>query len=411
VAVDDGVHVFRDDDDGYLAWLAANPHGYVTNILGSYSLAAARTHRSVCHTINGRPPRGGKWTAPYEKWCAERLDDLDRKAVVLCGDPATRCGTCRPTTAAVQPISLAPTKKGGGATLPAGRCEIHGPALDSTVVQAWADDYIRFERRPPWQEQLRNEIRSGCSQLEPSPEQVLHATFFGAKHPKADVENLVLYNIDSFKVPGRNGIRFEHGGTVPPAPDDAEYQFGYSYALAPRSGSFTHWRQGRRLASFDWTDLGASTRDTRLANVWLAVWRAKAQLFFPLIGPDTPFGVRVQVRPPYRCQPVWGGLVKGIFDGVICAFQAHTDTTVLPEVVPRLAKTLPAEPVEIEGYLRSRHRAVLGEVRRLVAPYQAGVKWDPSDHLCLVGDLLAVEPKPKDDHWAITGEIFELARR
>ena len=321
-----------------------------------------------------------------------------------------RCGTCLPAGAAVQPISRAKTKKTGGAVLPAGRCEIHGPS-DSAVVQAWADDYIRFERRPPWQEQLRNEIRNGSSQLEPSAAQVLHATFFGAKHPKADVENLVLYNIDTFKVSGRNGIRFEHGDTVPPAPDDAEYQFCYSYALAPRSGSFTHWRQGRMLASFDWTDLGVSTSDLRLAKVWRELWRRKAQPFVPVIGPDTPFGIRVEVRPPHGHRPVWGGLVKGIFDGVICAFQAHLDTTVLPEVVPRLAKALSADPDEIEGYLRSKRRAVLGEVQRLVAPYRSGVKWDPSDHLCVAGELLAVEPEPDDVHWRITGEVFELSRR
>jgi hypothetical protein len=51
---------------------------------------------------------------------------------------------------------------------------------------------------------------------------------------------------------------------------------------------------------------------------------------------------------------------------------------------------------------------VLGAVHRLVSPYQAGVKWDPSDHLCVAGELLAAEPV--DDRWAIKGEIFELSR-
>ena len=64
MAVDGGVREFRDDDDGYLNWLAANPDGYVTNILRSRSLITARTHRAVCHTIKGRPPRGGSWTGP-----------------------------------------------------------------------------------------------------------------------------------------------------------------------------------------------------------------------------------------------------------------------------------------------------------------------------------------------------------
>lgn len=42
-------------------------------------------------------------------------------------------------------------------------------------------------------------IRSRCGQLEPSAGQVLHATFFGAKRPNADVENVALYYIDSFR--------------------------------------------------------------------------------------------------------------------------------------------------------------------------------------------------------------------
>jgi hypothetical protein len=46
-------------------------------------------------------------------------------------------------------------------------------------------------------------------------------------------------------------------------------------------------------------------------------------------APKTPFAVRVQVRPPRGRHPVWGGLVKGIFDGLICALQAHTDAAVL----------------------------------------------------------------------------------
>lgn len=112
-----------------------------------------------------------------------------------------------------------------------GRFLIQGPAPDSPVVQAWADDYIRFEDLPAWQKSLREEIRSRCGQLEPSSGQLLHAEFFGPKHVRADVENLVLYNIGTFPISGRNGIRFEYGAVVPPAPDGAEYRFCYRYAL------------------------------------------------------------------------------------------------------------------------------------------------------------------------------------
>ncbi|PJD99788.1 hypothetical protein, partial [Mycobacterium sp.] len=106
-------------------------------------------------------------------------------------------------------------------------------------------------------------------------------------------------------------------------------------------------------------------------------------------------------------QPVLGGLVKGIFDGVICAFQAHIDTTVLPEVVARLATVLPADPLEIEDLLLDQRRAVLGAVHRLVYPYRGDVKWDPADHLCVAGELLAAEPEGL--RWAIRGELVELS--
>jgi hypothetical protein len=113
--------------------------------------------------------------------------------------------------------------------------------------------------------------------------------------------------------------------------------------------------------------------------VWLALAseRGQVEVVEPARAPETPFAVRVQVRPPHRSQPVWGALVKGIFDAVICAFQAHTDTAVLPDVVARIATVLPAEPVEIEERLVDQRRAVLGVVQRLVSPYREDVKWDP----------------------------------
>jgi hypothetical protein len=289
-----------------------------------------------------------------------------------------------------------------------GRFEVRGPVAGSAVVEAWADDYIRFERLPDWQKHLRSKIRTCCGQLEPSAGQVLHATFIGAKHANADVENLVLYYIDSFRVAGRNGIRFEHGAAVPPAPDGAEYPFCYRYALAPPLGTFTDWQQGRTLASFDWIDLGAFAGEKKLAQVWLALARGQVEVVEPACAPETPIAVKVAVRPPRGRQPVWGNLVKGIFDGVICAFQAHSDTDVLPEVVARLGTVLPADPVELEEHLLDQRRAVLGVVQQVVSPYGKGVKWDPADHMCVAGELLAAEPV--DERWAITGELVELSR-
>jgi hypothetical protein len=401
------VREFRDDDGGHRAWLVAHPDGYVINIARSHNASTARLHHAGCWTINGQSTHGGPWTVPYVKVCATKLAELDRWAINHVGQPIQRCGTCHP---AGKPGSAVSTKQPHSPVtgpLPEGRSKVHGPSAGGAVVEAWSDDYIRFERLPDWQKRLRAEIKAHCGRLKPSAAQVLHATYFGAKHPNADIENVLLYYIDSFRAPGRNGIRFEHGADIPPAPDGAEYPFCYRYALTPRSGSFIHWRPGRTLASFDWTDLGAFAGEKKLAQVWLALSRGEVEVFEPAV-PEAPFAVRVRVRPPRGLQPVWGGLVKGIFDGVICALQAHTDPTVLPEVVARLATVLPADPAEIEGRLLDQRRAVLGVVQRLVYPYRNGVKWDPADHLCVAGELLVAEPV--GERWSIKGELVELSR-
>jgi hypothetical protein len=401
---------FRDDDAGYLAWLSAHPDGYVINIGRSHGRNAARVHQAGCRTISGQSALGDVWTAgQYVKVCAEHLAELEMWEINKVEEPIRRCGICHPGRDRAPSMSPARTDPAAGPALQ-GRWEVHEPVPGGAVVEAWADDYIRFERRPAWQERLRTQIRSRCTQLQPADEQLLQATFFGTKLPNADVENLVLYNIGSFAIAGRNGIRVEYDTAVPPAPDGGRYRFCYRYALVPRSGTFNHWRQGRTLASFDWTDLGDFAGDKKLAQVWLALARSRDEGLEPACPPGTPFAVKVKIRPPHRLQRVWGGLLKGIFDGVVCAFQAHTDTQVLPVVVERLAKVLPrAEPAEIEQLLLDQRRAALGVVPRLVAPYRKGVKWNPADHLCLAGELLVADAL--DERWAIKGRIVELSGR
>lgn len=93
---------------------------------------------------------------------------------------------------------------------------------------------------------------------------------------------------------------------------------------------------------------------------------------------------------------------------LISAFQAHGDTTVLPEVVGRIATVLPADAVEIETQLLDQRRAVLGVLPRLVSPYREGVQWDPAAHWCVAGESLAADPI--GPCWAIKGELIEVIR-
>jgi hypothetical protein len=125
--------------------------------------------------------------------------------------------------------------------------------------------------------------------------------------------------------------------------------------------------------------------------------------------PETPFAVKLKIRPPRgRRVRVNSDLVKAIFDGVICAFQAQTDTAVLQLVSARIAATLHADPAEIEQLLLDQRRAVIGVVPRLVHPRGVGVQWNPSDDWCVAGELLPADPA--GERWAISGEVIELAR-
>ena len=305
---------FRDDDRGYLAWIADHPDGYVINILRSHSPANARLHHAGCWTISGEPARGGAWTGPYVKVCCGDRGELEQWALEHTGAPVKRCGACHSARdpAGAKRVAGAVSLGRFGRAASSGRTELRGPAPGRPVVEAWADDYIRFERRPEWQQRLRKEIRARARQLEPSEEQVLHATFFGAKLPNQDVENLVLYYINSFRVAGRRGVRFELAPRAPRSPTGSEYPYAYRYELAPRVGGFVHWRETRRLARFDWAELGSFSGEKKLAQVWLALARGDVEIADPVRAPDTPFSVRVTIRPPLDRTPVIGGLLKGI---------------------------------------------------------------------------------------------------
>ncbi|HTZ14452.1 MAG TPA: hypothetical protein VMC78_12685 [Mycobacterium sp.] len=404
------MHVFRGNDAGYVSWLEAHPAGFVINIHKSYNLGSARFHDASCYTLHNQR---GTLTDPYIKVCADQLVELEAWEITALRGAIQPCGSCQARPRATHTRVIGAASAAAGAA-PAGRYLVPPPEPHSSVVEAWADDYIRFENEPEWQKTLRREITSLCANLNPSADEVLHATFYGEKPARMDIENLALCNLHySFKQPGRNGIRFEHGLETAPPPDGEAYQVSYRYELAFRSNGFTDWELGRTVASFGWTDLGEFRRNKVPAQVWLALARRRAGNPQPPLAARTSFAVKVKIRPPHQNSPgPTAELLKGVVDGVVCAFQAHTDTSTSAEVAVRLAKVLPAEPAEIERLLLERRWAVLGAVPRLVILLKGdAVQWNPGDDWCDAGELLAALPEPLDPGWAISGQIFELSRR
>jgi hypothetical protein len=84
---------FEDDDDGYLAWVAAHPIGFVINTERTPRPAYIVLHRATCRSISGDPARGHRWTHDYIKVCGDR-GELEEFAIVEVGGAAQGCGLC-----------------------------------------------------------------------------------------------------------------------------------------------------------------------------------------------------------------------------------------------------------------------------------------------------------------------------
>ncbi len=85
---------FIDDDNGYLAWLADHPEGYVLNAERKPRASYLKLHRADCNTISGRPARGDRWTGDYIKVCSDDEGAIAEWARRETGGTPDPCRTC-----------------------------------------------------------------------------------------------------------------------------------------------------------------------------------------------------------------------------------------------------------------------------------------------------------------------------
>jgi hypothetical protein len=326
--VDVSVVVFRDDDAGYLSWLAAHPDGFVLNIARALSAADARLHHASCRTL----PRAaaGALTHSYVKVCSTSRPDLDMWITRNARGPVRTCGTCAASaperasgTQVRQPprqalIGAAGARKARGDT--AGRFEWLPHADDvepldpAAGVRLWSQKYLPFERHSPAELAARDELRTRIAQLDARPGQVLDAVYAGPRPTNMDVENLLLYNIDSG---GRSmaaavtyGVRFEHlADHAPVSPTGWASACFYEYRLAPADGRWRTWTAQRPLARFTDISLGRFRAHRRLAQVWYAIRTSATVETSAPAGTPLAFAVRLRVtprpEPGHRPAPSW----------------------------------------------------------------------------------------------------------
>lgn len=88
---------FRNDDDGYLAWIEAHPQGYVVNTTRGHSRSYLKLHRATCRHV--RVLQGGysTWTAgEYIKLCSTSRTVLEGWARRVAGGELQAGCPCRP---------------------------------------------------------------------------------------------------------------------------------------------------------------------------------------------------------------------------------------------------------------------------------------------------------------------------
>jgi hypothetical protein len=91
---------FNDDDQSYLAWIAAHPRGYVLNIRHEPDPKYVVLHRATCPSISIDRHAEGAFTArSYRKYYAESVEALVTIAQLqgrADGSFSKRCGLCKP---------------------------------------------------------------------------------------------------------------------------------------------------------------------------------------------------------------------------------------------------------------------------------------------------------------------------
>ena len=344
--------------------------------------------------------------------------ELDQWALSSSGTLPDRCGTCQPSSGIAPGQQDGPGKavahviakvpESGAAA--GDEWEIEGPYYGLQQVRLWSSRYIPFERLTPGQRVARDALQDRIGSLTPASGEILYATYTGYKPPGMHVENLLLYNIGSrcFRPGTRHGVRFELGhGPWPEPPSGRRFGCCYQYRLIDPDTDLSYWRRGRRLADFTGADLGLFPSAKRLEQVWLAIHSAAARAEGqPAV--TAPFSVFLTLGYPMkRSIAANPELVKAVIDGTVAAFQAHGNRLSAVELAARVSAITNQHVDLIVQTLLDDRRAVLGVTDDLLYLRGTGVQWNPSDQLCMAGQVL-VQPRPSTTWTLFRRKIYSV---
>jgi hypothetical protein len=384
--------MFRDDDIGYTAWLAAHPSGWVVNAKRNPTRAYLKLHRADCPTISELKSGYGRWTTgQYMKACAEDRADLDTWAETTLAaalEDGCSCVQYPATGARPPPQHLDPSTRAI-------------PVAPSTPVLADNEGFrtveapgvIPFEPKDPVLVEAREEIRSALASMAAQPGELLHGVVEGPAAAGTDLDNALLYNIGGrVAAAARNGVALERR---PGAAGAAGVRYRYRLTPDPAAGE----TDGASVAELHGVELG---RQPRLwPDVWAAVRMSRA---LRVVGsaPVGELALRLRVGAPRFAGAANGQFVKTLVDGVLTALHAHGDASTAAEIGRRLAAHVPISGDQVTALLLGDDRAVLGTCRRLIVLRDRGIQCQPED-----GRLAAVRIAfdRSATSWTLTGRV------
>ena len=192
------VEDFHDDDAGFVAWVAVNPAGYVLNIQRSLNPVDARVHAAGCGHI-ARAIREAEYgikraTSTYIKVCGVSLTELDEWSRAEIGRTIRRCPHCLiKEIGDVRSPSELRHSEPRRAWPASSAFELHDVEGE---IRLEGPRCIRFEESDVDALRARSQLRGLLRTLKPGPGAILHARYEGNRPANADVENLLIYNID-----------------------------------------------------------------------------------------------------------------------------------------------------------------------------------------------------------------------
>lgn len=88
------VELFDNDETSYIAWVHANPQGFVANVDRAHRVPNYPMVHAATHGLISSPKIGNFTTGAYFKFCSVKLDALEHYSLTKFGRSLTRCAHC-----------------------------------------------------------------------------------------------------------------------------------------------------------------------------------------------------------------------------------------------------------------------------------------------------------------------------